>query len=137
MSEGKFFFDTNVLLYLLSADASKAGRAEGLLTDGGTISVQVLNEFAAVAIRKLGMSLAEIREVLDVVRSVCAVEPLTVVTHDRGVAISERYGFTVFDSMIVASALLADCKVLVSEDLQHGQTIDDQLTVRNPFNANA
>ena len=49
MSGSEDFFDTNVLLYLLSADAAKADRAEELLAIGGTISVQVLNEFADVA----------------------------------------------------------------------------------------
>ncbi len=63
------FFDTNVLLYVLSADATKANQAETLLASGGTISVQVLNEMASVASRKLGMPVAEIREVLAVVRA--------------------------------------------------------------------
>ena len=58
----KFFFDTNVLLYLLSADATKADRAEELLKDqGGIVNVQVLNEFVNVATRKLAMSFAEVR----------------------------------------------------------------------------
>ena len=75
MSGGEDFFDTNVVLYLLSADTAKADRAEELLALGGTISVQVLNEFAAVASRKLRMSWIEIREVLAQIRAVCAVEP--------------------------------------------------------------
>ena len=77
MSGARSFFDTNVLLYLQSAGAAKADRAEELIAGGGVISVQVLNEFVAVATRKLAMSLAEIRDVLSVVRSLCAVEPLT------------------------------------------------------------
>jgi predicted nucleic acid-binding protein len=93
MSATKVFFDTNVLLYLLSGDAAKADRAEALVIVGGVISVQVLNEFASVASRKLGMSWAEIREVLDTIRAVCRVEPITLETHDRGFALSERYGF--------------------------------------------
>ena len=133
MSAADSFFDTNVLLYLLSADSSKADRAEDLIGRGGAISVQVLNEFASVASRRLGMSLAEIREVLDVVRAVCAVESLSEATHDRGLAVSVRYRFSVYDSMIVASALLANCRVLYSEDLHDGQVIDEQLTVRDPF----
>ncbi|MGH8489664.1 MAG: PIN domain-containing protein, partial [Gammaproteobacteria bacterium] len=64
------FYDTNVVLYLLSSDPVKADRAEVLLTAGGRISVQVLNEFAAVATRKLGLSWAEIGEAVDVVRAV-------------------------------------------------------------------
>ena len=127
------FFDTNVLLYLLSGDTSKADRAEALVTAGGVISVQVLNEFASVASRKLGMSWAEIREVLQTLRAVCRVEPMTLETHDRGLALSERYGFAIYDSMILASALLAGCSVVFTEDLQDGQSIDGGLTVRNPF----
>lgn len=128
-----FFFDTNVLLYLLSEDVAKADRAEDLLADGGVISVQVLNEFAAVASRKLGLTWPEIREVVGTAQSLCRVEPLTIATHERGLAIAERYGFAVYDSLIVASALLAGCSVLWTEDLQDGQRLDDQLTVNNPF----
>jgi predicted nucleic acid-binding protein len=133
MSGTEAFFDTNVLLYLLSGDAAKADRAEALLAEGGAISVQVLNEFAAVASRKLGLTWPEIREVLDTARALCRVEPLTVATHELGVAICERYGFSLYDSMIVAAALLADCSVLWTEDLQDGQRIDGRLTVKNPF----
>ena len=82
MSAAKVFFDTNVLLYLLSEDAAKADRAEALLADGGVISVQVLNEFASVASRKLRLSWPEIHEVLDTVRRLCRVEPLLLATHD-------------------------------------------------------
>jgi predicted nucleic acid-binding protein len=71
--------------------------------------------------------------VLETVRAVCHVEPLSLETHDRGLALSERYGFSIYDSMILASALLAGCKVLFTEDLQDGQRIDAKLIVRNPF----
>jgi len=120
-------------LYLLSEDARKADRIEHLLGDRGTISVQVLNEFAAVALRKLGMQLRDIREILNTVRAVCHVEAITAATHDRGLAVTERYGFSLYDSMIVASALMAGSTVLYSEDLQDGQIIDGQLRVANPF----
>jgi predicted nucleic acid-binding protein len=133
MSGVESFFDTSVLLYLLSKDFDKADRVEELLAERGTISVQVLNEFAAVALRKLRMPLREVREILDTVRAVCNVEAVTVATHDRGVAVTERYKFSIYDSMIVSSALLVGCRVLYSEDLQDGQVIDDQLRVVNPF----
>lgn len=133
MSANKIFFDTNLLLYLLSSDVAKADRAEALLADGGIISVQVLNEFASVASRKLRMSWDEIREILDTLRRVCTVESLSEATHNLGLTLAQRYGFSVYDSMILASALLSGCELLYSEDLQHGQRIDDRLTVRNPF----
>ena len=133
MSATEAFFDTNLLLYLLSDDRVKADRAEALIAAGGVISVQVLNEFASVASRKLHMPWTEVREILDIVRRLCQVEPILVETHDRGLAVARRYGFSVYDSMILASALLAGCEILYSEDLQDGQRIDGQLTVRNPF----
>jgi predicted nucleic acid-binding protein len=133
MSGVDSFFDTSVLLYLLSADPAKADRVEQLLENRGTISAQVLNEFAAVALRKLKMSVNEVREVLDGIRSVCSVEPVSVLTHERGLAIHERYGFSFYDSVLVATALIAGNRVLFSEDMQHAQLIDDQLRIVNPF----
>jgi predicted nucleic acid-binding protein len=133
MSGADSFFDTSVLLYLLSDDPVRADRIETLLSAQGVISVQVLNEFAAVALRKLKMPLNEVREILDTIRAVCAIEPVTVETHDRGLAVFERYRFSLYDSMLVATALISGAKILYSEDLQNGQIIDDQLRVSNPF----
>jgi predicted nucleic acid-binding protein len=127
------FFDTNVLLYLVAGDPAKADIAEAALAGGGHVSVQVLNEFASVARRKAGMTWAEISEVLDHVRQVCTVHPLLVETHDRGRAMAERYGLSLYDALIVASAALARCPVLYSEDLQAGQRFDGGVVVRNPF----
>lgn len=133
MSGAEFFFDTNVILYLLSPDAAKADRAEELLAIGGIISVQVLNEFAAAASRKLRMTWPEIREVLAQVRVVCPVEPVTVDTHDKALQLAERYGLSTYDALIVAAALMAGCTTLYSEDMQDGQVIERHLTIRNPF----
>lgn len=133
MRAAEQFFDTNVLLYLLSGDDTRADRAEQTLSAGGVISVQVLNEFASVAARKLKMSIVEIREVLATIRSVCTVVPMSEETHDVGLQVAEKHGLSVYDAMIVASALLAGCNTLVSEDMQHGQVLDGRLKVRNPF----
>lgn len=132
MSGADSFFDTNVLLYLLSKDAAKADRAEALLASGGVVSVQVLNEFASVASRKLAMTIPEIREFLSTIRTVCIVKPLDIETHELGLEMAERYRFTIYDGLIVAAAVLAGCVVLYTKDLQHGQLID-RLTIRNPY----
>ena len=133
MSAAEPFFDTNVLLYLLSADAAKADRAESLLADGGTLSVQVLNEFTSVALRKLEMPVAELREILDPVRGVCHVEPVTEDTHDRAMALVERHAFSFYDALLIAAAPRAGCARLYSENLQHGQLVDRQLSILNPI----
>ena len=129
----KAFIDSNVLIYLLSADGEKADQAEAVIQQGGLISVQVLNEVANVARRKLAMSFQEIDEVLSLIRMLCAPEPLTVETHDKGMSIAKRYKLSIYDAMIVAAALIGDCDTLYSEDMQDGLLIDNQLRICSPF----
>ena len=126
------FFDTNILLYLISGDSIKADRAEELIGAGGVISVQVLNEFASVASRKNSMRPPEIREVLSAVRAACSVEPLSLATHDLALGLVERVRLSFYDALIVAAAQLAKCSVLYSEDMQDGRTING-VTIENPF----
>ena len=127
------FFDTNVLLYLLSADTEKADIAEQLLAQGGSTSVQALNEFTNVSLRKLRMPLADVREVLAVVRRCLKVVPVTQEVHALGLDLLERYRFSVYDSMIVAAALISECTVLWTQDSQSGLKVDRLLELRNPF----
>ncbi len=127
------FFDSNTLLYTVSTDLRKADIAENLLQNGGAISVQVLNEFANVAKRKLGMSWEEIARTLTSIRRFCSQpRPLTLETHEAAVRIADRYGYGLYDSVILASAIEANCTLLYSEDMQHGQNLEG-LTIRNPF----
>jgi predicted nucleic acid-binding protein len=132
MRGAEFFFDTNVLLYLLSENAEKADRAEALLGSGGVVSVQVLNELASVALGKKAVDFMELREILSTVRAVCSVKALDTETHEMGLDVAERYRFSIYDSLIVAAALRAGCSTLYTEDLQDGQKIE-RLTIRNPF----
>ncbi|MFZ5571691.1 MAG: PIN domain-containing protein [Thermodesulfobacteriota bacterium] len=128
------FIDTNILLYLLSADTAKADCAETIVRSGGLISVQVLNEMAHVTRRKFAMPWADVNEVLAMIRSLCTTAPLTIETHDRGRLVAERYGLGIYDAMILAAALIGGCEILYSEDMQDGQAIDHQLRICNPFN---
>jgi predicted nucleic acid-binding protein len=127
------FLDSNVILYLASGQPAKADRAEELVASGGTISVQVLNEIANVARRKMGMSWAETRDFLSMVRGLFKVEPVTLEIHDAGVHLAERYRLSVYDAMIASAALLAECDTLFSEDLQDGLLVNGRLRVVNPF----
>jgi predicted nucleic acid-binding protein len=127
------FFDSNVLLYATSLDQIKADRVRILLGSGGTISVQVLNEIAHVALRKFRMSWADTKSFLSTISDLLTVEPLTADTHATGLRLAERYGFAIYDSMIVAAALAADCSTLWSEDMQDGLLVDHRLRIVNPF----
>jgi predicted nucleic acid-binding protein len=127
------FFDTNVIVYLASGDHEKADRAEKIIADGGTISVQVLNEITNVARRKMHLSWEETNAFLSVIRRLLAVVPLTVESHEGGLALAQRYNLSTYDAMIAASALQAGCDTLWSEDLQDGAIFDGRLHIKNPF----
>jgi predicted nucleic acid-binding protein len=127
------FFDTNVLLYLVSADAEKADRAEALVRQGGAISVQVLNEAANVARRRIAMDWRETRQFLASLRGLLTVAPLTAETHALGLDFAERYTLSIYDAMIAAAATLAGCARLWSQDMQDGMRIGETLRVASPF----
>lgn len=126
------FADTNVVLYLLD-DGPKADRAEAILAERPRISVQVLNEAMVNFRRKAGLDWDETGAFLAGVRALCPVEDVTLQTHDVGRALAERYGFSVYDAMIVAAALLAGCTRLWSEDMQDGLLVEGRLRIANPF----
>ncbi len=134
------FLDTNVFVYLFDeTDPSKQKRAESLVNDSlasgtGCISFQVVQETLNVLIRGLGFVSEDARRVLDdVLLPLWQVNP-TAELYQNAISIRARYGFSFYDSLIVAAALEAGCNRLYSEDLQHGQTIQ-QLTILNPFTA--
>jgi predicted nucleic acid-binding protein len=127
------FLDTNVLLYLASDDRAKADRAEALVAEGGHISVQALNECANVCRRKMGLSWADTHAFLSPLRGLLTVHPVTVETHDTGLALAERHTLSTYDAMIAAAALIAGCETLWSADMQHGMALGDGLRIVDPF----
>jgi predicted nucleic acid-binding protein len=132
--DDRAFFDTNVFVYALVQDDPRSDEAEKLIAEGGTVSVQVLNEFAAVVRRKTKMPWDEVRFAIENIKALCPDPlPVTLDTHGEALAIAEGYGYKIYDALIVASALEARCTILYSEDMQDGQVIDKSLTIRNPF----
>lgn len=132
----RFAVDSNVIAYLFSSDATRADRAEALVVQvnpKAVISTQVMNEVTLVMSRKMRLSWPEINALLDDVEEFCEVVPLTLEVHKEARRIAEHYGFRFYDSCILAFALLENCEVLYSEDMQHGQIIFDRLMVIDPF----
>lgn len=128
------FLDTNVIIYSLSQEERKQNKAIELLSRKPVVSVQVLSESANTMRRKLGFDVVAVRSVVQRFSQACSsVQPLTLETLNTGLNIAERYGFSHYDSLIIAAALQAHCDTLYSEDMQHGQTIDGSLILRNPF----
>ena len=95
--------------------------------------MRVLNELANVARRKMRMSWPETNIFLSMIRALLPVQPVTIETHDTGLALAERYGLSICDATIAASALHAGCDTLWSEDMHDGLAIRDRLRIVNPF----
>jgi predicted nucleic acid-binding protein len=128
------FFDSNVLIYAVAQGDPRNARAEELLASGGMISVQILNEFVSVARRKILMPWRDVIGALDAFRVLCPSPlPITIEMHRAALKIAEQHGYGIYDALVVAAALEAGCAILYSEDFQDGQTIERQLTIRNPF----
>jgi predicted nucleic acid-binding protein len=128
------FFDSNVLIYAMVSGDSRRERAQQLVAQGGVISVQVLNEFVAVARRKMRMPWKDVIEALNEVRILFpSPVSITLDTHEVALKIAQQYGFGIYVAQIVSSAIEANCSTLYSEDMQDGQVIEGRLTIRNPF----
>jgi predicted nucleic acid-binding protein len=127
------FFDSNVILYLASSDGKKVNRVEELLAEPGSISVQVLNECANVLRWKHDMPWPALRAFLLELREGLDVLPVTIDIHEAGLRLAERYGFALYDAVIVAAALSAECDTLWSEDMQDGLIVEKRLRIVNPF----
>lgn len=131
------FFDTTILVYMATRNDPRAAIAEGLLRAGGVVSVQVLNEFVSVTRRKMRMSWESIGELLSALSELCGEPvPTTAELHHAALQIAKRYGYHIYDSLMIAAANDRGCTTLYSEDMQHGQRIGS-LTIRNPFPAAA
>ncbi len=127
------FIDTNIVVYAFTDDP-RSERALALLGKGCMISVQVLNEFANVARRKLGMSWAEVDDASASIRTLCpTILPLDIDTHLLAMDIAKRHKLSVFDALVIAAALQGGCETLWSEDMHHGLMIEDRLRISNPF----
>ena len=134
---GRFFLDTNILVYAALQPDHRSEIARGLLVRRGVISVQVLNEFANVASRKLRRSWPEIHQALAAIRTLCAPVPaIGLATHETAVRIAGQTGYQFYDALIIAAAMEAGCDTLFSDDMQNGRVIDGRLTIRDPFNPN-
>lgn len=113
---------------------NKTDIARSLLAKNCDISVQVLNEFAHVARRKLAMDWSDIEDAIKSIETVCrAIHPVDLKTHRYGISLSRKYNFALFDALIVATAMNAGATTLYSEDMQHDMIVEGKLRIFNPF----
>lgn len=127
------FLDSNIVLYAFGDDDLKSRIANRLLAEYPCISTQVVNECSHVMRRKLGWKPDKIAEELEMLLIVVRLQPVDIRYIRLAWKIAARYGFSHFDSLIVATALEARCERLYSEDMQNGQIIENRLQIVNPF----
>ena len=137
----KTFVDTNVWLYALLPQKSDAKhrRAEQCVFAlvRPWINSQVIREASSNLLKKGNIPENRLREIISDWYQDCEVHPSTADQHVLASEVRVRHTFSYWDSLIVAAALDAGCTLLYSEDMQHGQNIDDRLTIINPFVDNA
>ena len=134
------FIDTNVLIYQLDArDARKHHIADAIIgqairDESACISFQVVQECLNTVLRKaqIGLSHEQVRNHFEAVLTPLYRVGASLQLYQRGLTLQARWKFSFYDSMIVAAALEAGCKRLLSEDLQHGQRIEG-MRIENPF----
>lgn len=135
MSSSRVFVDTNVFVYALDGSAGvKQSRAQEVISDHRhdiVVSTQVLIELYAVCASKLGMVRSDARA------AVVSVSGFPVIDTDRGLvvqaaALAERAQLSIFDATIVCAAQRADCRAILTEDLNAGQRFGDTV-VEDPF----
>ncbi len=132
---GNRFIDTNVLIYCYtSSEPDKQRVARWVVSEKGRyVSTQVLQELANTLRRKFKKDWLEIDATLQEITSQFTVHQNTAATISDAVRLADRYGYSFYDSLIVAAALESGCSILYSEDMQSGQFIDSTLTIRSPF----
>jgi predicted nucleic acid-binding protein len=135
MNDAKAFLDTNLIVYLYSdTDTIKKERVIQTIDDYERfVSTQVINEFCYVCIRKLKLPLSAVRSA---VYEICDVSNLVTIdeaTSLKALELHERYEYSYYDSLIIASALENGCDYLLSEDMSDGQIIENSLTIINVF----
>jgi predicted nucleic acid-binding protein len=134
MNDDRVFLDNNILIYAYSrSDLEKRQKSRrALLFYDSVISTQVISEFCNVCIKKLHYPVSEIRVALADILAACSLFHVDDETIQHALTIQERYGFSYFDSQILAAAIEAHCSSVFTEDLQDGQIVES-VTIRNLF----
>jgi predicted nucleic acid-binding protein len=133
----KVFLDTNIIIYAYSEDEPiKQEIANSILekySEQTMISNQVINELSNTLFRKFKLEANEVQQVVLELDDNFPIVNFNLQTQLRGIEIKGKYKLQFYDAMIIATALENNCTIIYSEDMQHGQIIENVLTIINPF----
>ncbi|MDP3148529.1 MAG: PIN domain-containing protein [Ignavibacteria bacterium] len=133
--KGKYFLDTNILIYLYSTEEKKQKRVLELLQneDEFVISTQVLSEFCNVLKKKFKFTTKQLNLLFQDFEKNFLIHPTDIEQIKTALTISDRYKYSFYDALVIAGAIHSGCTLLFSEDLQHGQTVLNKVKIINPF----
>lgn len=134
----KVFIDSNIIIYAYSVDElKKQAIVKNLLNAHETIliSTQTINEFVTVTTRKKILHYGQAAAAVEELFSVLSVKMIDQSIIQNAITLAEEYRYSYFDSLMLASALAADCSILYSEDMHHSQIIEDSLKIINPLHS--
>ena len=135
MTNKRFALDTNILIYLEGNDTIKRSISENLLSFAPVIPSQVVSEFLNVTRRLRNISKLQAMNEAAALFADCRIAPIQNSTINLAIKLIQKYDFQLFDSIIVALAIESDCKILYTEDMQHGLLVNKKLQIINPFAA--
>jgi len=130
----KIALDTNILIHSHGPEnADKTLAARKLLGNNPVISSQVISEYLNAMKRLFKIEKKELLLTCSLLLKRCAIQPVSLQTITNARRLIERYDFQMFDGIIVASAIEANCNILYSEDMQNGLIVEKYLTITNPY----
>ncbi|MCL2301460.1 MAG: PIN domain-containing protein [Firmicutes bacterium] len=130
----RVFLDTNILLYVYSDEEEKKQISKQIFREQNCLTcMRALNEFCNVCLKKWKFSRKGIAEAIEQITKACAVSPVSINTMLHALLIHERYGYSYYDCVMLASALENGCTIIYTEDLAAGQMIENRLLILNPF----
>ena len=130
----EFTVDSNILIYAFgSQNEVKKRISKSILSDCQAVSIQTINETVFILQKKFNYSLFELSEIIQFFRNNFLIRDLNVSVLEKALYLLNTYKYSFWDSMMLASALINNCEVIYSEDMQHNQIIDSKLKIVNPF----
>jgi len=135
MNAIRTFIDTNILIYAFSADEPVKRETAIKKINGcsAVISTQIIKEFSNVLFKKTKLGINAIHETITEIYSAMEVVNEDINSIFDSFGLIKKYGYSFYDSLVIATALRSKCRVLLSEDFYNGQLIENKLKIVNPF----
>lgn len=129
-----FTVDSSILIYAFgSQNEEKKKLAKFILSECKAMSIQTVNESVFILQKKFNYTMIELDEIIQFFKGNFLIRDLTVTVLEKSMHIMKTYKYSFWDSMMLSSALINNCEVIYSEDMQHNQIIESKLTIVNPF----